>query len=131
MRKITKVRTIRPRVGVEEDPLAALRDGTGAEGVADFWANKTPCWQMNHCPPQIYEECPAYVNRFAPCWEIEGTYCKLTMEGGHASGRDTTICQLCRVYKKHGAGRQVRITLTGVGIDAALGAALEKAEART
>ena len=130
MRKIIRVRNIRARVEVIEDPLVALRETTGEERVSNFWETRTPCWQMNHCPPQIYEDCPAYRNRSLACWEIEGTYCKLTMEGGHASGRDTTICQVCRVYKKYGAGKPIQIRLTGAGIDAALNAVLEKAEMR-
>ena len=52
------------------------------------------------------------------------------MEGGHASGRDTTICQVCRVYKKYGAGKPIQIRLTGAGIDTAINAAREKAEMR-
>ena len=130
MRKIIRVRNIRARVEVIEDPLVALRETTGEERVSNFWETRTPCWQMSHCPPQIYEDCPAYRNRSLACWEVEGTYCKLTMEGGHASGRDTTICQVCRVYKKYGAGKPIQIRLTGVGIDAVINAAREKAEMR-
>ena len=95
-----------------------------------FWEGRDPCWRMCHCPPAIKEECPASKHPILPCWEIEGTYCKLTMEGGHASGRDTTICQVCRVYKKYGAGKPIQIRLMGAGIDTAINAAREKAEMR-
>jgi len=48
------------------------------------------------------------------------------MEGGQVSGRDTTICQVCRVYKKYGQGKPIQLRLLGAGIDAALNGTLEK-----
>ena len=132
MKRVIKVRNIQARVELVDDAEVALREASPGPGAAvtSFWEGKSPCWQMSHCPPQIYEECPAYRNTAFPCWEVEGTYCKLTMEGGHARGRDTAICQVCRVYKKYSAGKTIEIRLTGLGIDTALNAAQEKAEAR-
>lgn len=81
-----------------------------ATGEGDFWASKTPCWKMCSCAAQIREECPAFTAKSAlPCWETEGTFCKLTAEGDEASGRDTTICQVCPVYLKYGAGRPIQL----------------------
>jgi hypothetical protein len=93
---------------------AILRNGAAvnldtAEAATDFWANKTPCWELNNCPPEIRDECPAYRNRALPCWEIEGTYSKLCMGKGQANGRDTTICQACPIYKKYGEGAPIRL----------------------
>ena len=79
-----------------------------------FWADKTACWEMCHCPEMIRRECPALTYQSVPCWEIEGTYCKLNDYG--ATGDDTTICQVCRVYKKYGNGEPIDIVLKGRGI---------------
>jgi len=88
--------------------------------AADFWVDKESCWEMSHCPPEIRDECPAYGNRSLPCWEIEGTYSKLCMEGTQANGRDTTICQICPIYKKYGEGVPIHLRLVGAGIDTLL-----------
>ncbi len=84
----------------------------------DFWAGKAPCWEMCHCPEMIKAECPAPKYAGLPCWEIEGTYCKLDDYG--ATGYDTTICEVCRVYKKWGGNKPIQLRLFGRGIDTSL-----------
>jgi hypothetical protein len=79
---------------------------------------------MCHCPAQIREACPATKYQFVPCWQIEGTYCKLDDYG--ESGTDTSICQVCRVYKKYSSGEPIELKLLGRGIDSSL-KSLEKA----
>lgn len=109
---------------------AARRGAIGEEGrISTFWAGKTPCWEMTRCAPQIRDECPAYTHRTLPCWEIEGTYCKLTMEGGRASGCDTSLCQTCRLYKKYGEGKPIDLKLVGVGIDASINSSVDGSHA--
>lgn len=83
-----------------------------------FWTGKTHCWTMCNCPDPIKSECPAPRHEDTPCWEIEGTYCKLDDQG--ASGQDIDICQSCRVYKRWGDSVPVKITLFGEGIDTSL-----------
>jgi hypothetical protein len=90
----------------------------------NFWTDKQPCWEKCHCPELIKAECPATTYQFVPCWEIEGTYCKLDDHG--ATGKDTSICEVCRVYKKYGNSEPIRLKLFGKGIDTGL-KALEKA----
>ncbi|MBM3156215.1 MAG: hypothetical protein FJ004_02890 [Chloroflexi bacterium] len=85
--------------------------------VSDFWAGKSPCWEMCHCPPVIKVDCPANKFTSLPCWEIEGTYCKLQQKGAVLSGTDTSICESCRVHKKYGASRPIELKLFGRGID--------------
>ena len=85
------------------------------EEKADVWAGKAPCWEMCHCPTPIKEECPACHYATVPCWEIEGTYCKLDNYG--ATGRDTSICEVCRVYKRYGQNKPIELKLFGRGID--------------
>ena len=80
-----------------------------------FWAGKTACWEMFACPPEVRNECPAPENRAYPCWEIEGTYCKLSEYG--TKGDDTQICESCRVYKKWGHGEPIEINLFGKGFN--------------
>ena len=89
----------------------------------NFWADKQPCWEKCHCPEIMKAECPATRYQFLPCWEIEGTYCKLDDHG--ATGKDTSICEVCRVYKKYGNGEPIRLKLYGKGMNTHL-AAVEK-----
>jgi len=96
--------------------LAAARSGAAEVGEG-IETDRIPCWQMTNCPQQIRQECPAYTNSSLPCWEMEGTFCKLSMEGSYANGRDTTACQTCRVYKKYGDGRPIRLGLVGAGMN--------------
>lgn len=93
----------------------------------DFWQGKTPCWQMCHCPEVIRSECPAPKYPAFPCWEIEGTYLKLTDDG--TSGRDISICRVCRVYKRWGENKPIELKLFGKGIDSFRRVLEEKVEA--
>ena len=88
------------------------------EARENYWTGKTPCWEKNHCPEMIKAECPAMKFQFLPCWQIEGTYCKLNDNG--ATGRDTTICETCQTYKKYGKGEPIKIRLFGHGIDTSI-----------
>jgi hypothetical protein len=85
------------------------------DGNRNFWADKMSCWEKSHCPEMIKTECPAVKFQFLACWEIEGTYCKLDDKG--ATGRDTSVCETCQVYKKYGNDEPIRIKLFGRGID--------------
>ena len=85
------------------------------EPASGFWAGKTPCWEMFRCPEEVREECPAFKYRSTPCWEIEGTYCKLFDYG--AKGNGTEICQYCRVYKRWGQDKPTEIKLRGKGFN--------------
>lgn len=118
------MRQIMAKLEVAVDPA---EETTTRKEQQTFWTvDKSPCWQMCHCPPQIREGCPAYANKGLACWEIEGTYCKLTMEGGKISGRDITVCQICRVYKRYGEGKPIQLKLFGVGIDRVLSSSSDK-----
>jgi hypothetical protein len=88
------------------------------ETKLNFWAGKEACWDTCHCPEMIKAECPAAKYQFLPCWEIEGTYCKLDDSG--ATGKDTSICEMCQVYKKYGDGKPIRLKLFGRGLDTML-----------
>jgi len=100
--------TIKETTGVE----------AGREEKVNFWTGKTSCWETCHCPEVIKAECPASKYQFLPCWEIEGTYCKLDDFG--ATGQDTSCCEICRVYKKYGKGEPIKLRLLGRGIDTSL-----------
>ena len=88
------------------------------EPTLGFWEGKTPCWETFRCPESMRNECPAFKYRSLPCWQIEGTYCKLYDYG--AKGDSTDICQVCRVYKRWGHGEPIQIKLRGKGFDTAL-----------
>lgn len=81
----------------------------------NFWQDKTPCWELCHCPEVIKSQCPASKYPSLPCWEIEGTYLKLDDDVN--KGDDNSICQVCRVYKKYSEGKPIRIRLRGKGLD--------------
>jgi hypothetical protein len=83
-----------------------------------FWEGKTPCWEILRCPEYIKVECPAFRFQGVPCWQIEGTYCKLS--DGCQRGDNTEICQVCRVYKRWGQEEPIEIKLQGVGFNQAL-----------
>ena len=98
--------------------IAKIEDVRGIEereSAPDFWQGKTPCWEMCHCSEVIKSECPATKYPSLPCWEIEGTYCKLTDDG--TSGKDISICRRCRVYKRWGENKPIELKLSGKGID--------------
>jgi len=87
------------------------------EPALGFWEGKTPCWEMFRCPEAMRNECPAFKYRTLPCWQIEGTYCKLLDYGQRGDGTD--ICQVCRVYKRWGHGEPIELKLFGKGFNPA------------
>jgi len=93
------------------------------EPTLGFWEGKTPCWEMFRCPEAMKNECPAFKYRSLPCWQIEGTYCKLYDYGSKGDGTD--ICQVCRVYKRWGHGEPIDIKLFGKGFNASREAVLK------
>lgn len=94
---------------VHDHVLALLHD-LGAEiyePQPGFWDGKKPCWEINHCPELIRDDCPAFRDRALPCWAVEGTYCKRADYG--ARGDDTSVCQVCRVYRRWGCGQPIEV----------------------
>jgi NADH-quinone oxidoreductase subunit E/NADP-reducing hydrogenase subunit HndA len=51
------------------------------------------------------------------------------MEGGRASGCDTSLCQTCRLYKKYGEGKPIDLKLVGAGIDASINSSVDGSHA--
>jgi len=125
-------KTVKTKVAEQLEEI--LRDVTTVEEIAEiesvineakgkvltepalgFWEGKPPCWEMFHCPEAVKNECPAFKYRTLPCWQIEGTYCKLFDYGEKGDGIE--ICENCRVYKRYGHGERVAIKLRGKGFD--------------
>ena len=77
------------------------------EHYRNFWFGKTACWEITNCPDSVKNECPAPKHPYLPCWQIEGTYCKL--DEHNASGLDTNICRQCLVYKQYGGHSPLKI----------------------
>ena len=123
-KELEQVKQLLKEVGTVEEIAEVERIIAEAKGKVllepslGFWEGKTPCWEMFRCPEAVRSECPAFNYRSLPCWEIEGTYCKLDDYG--ATGQDTSICEVCRVYKKWGHGEPIEIKLLGKGIDTSL-----------
>jgi len=84
----------------------------------NFWFRRTPCWQLTNCPDSVKNACPTPKYPALPCWQIEGTYCKL--DERHAGGLDTSICRLCPVYKQYGSCSPLQIKLFCSGIDTSI-----------
>ena len=93
----------------------AAPDVSAGDSKINFWENKVHCSELCKCPDMISNECPVATYQFLPCWEIEGTYCKLDDMG--SSGKDTTICHTCRVYKKYGNNEPIKLKLFGKGMN--------------
>ena len=123
-RIVEQVEEILKKAATEEDIaeiqklIAEVRGKILVGEEEGFWEGKTPCWEVCRCPDMVKNECAAPKYQAVPCWEIEGTYCKLDDYG--ATGLDTTICQLCRVYKRYGENKPIQIKLFGKGIDTTL-----------
>ncbi len=123
-KELEQVKQMLKEVGTVEEIAEVERIIAEAKGKVllepslGFWEGKTPCWEMFRCPEAVRSECPAFNYRSLPCWEIEGTYCKLDDYG--ATGQDTSVCEVCRVYKKWGHGEPIEIKLLGKGIDTSL-----------
>jgi len=98
-----------------EKVITEVKVKVPVEPVSGFWVGKRPCWEMCQCPETIRKECPALKYQSLPCWEIEGTYCKLDDYGNR--GDDTSICEVCRVYKRWGTGKPIEMKLLGRGIN--------------
>lgn len=101
-----------------EKVIAEIKGKISLEPAKGFWEDKSPCWEMCHCPEAIRDDCPAYTHQALACWAIEGTYCKLTDYG--TRGDDISICRVCRVYKRWGAGEPIELKLLGKGINSAI-----------
>lgn len=97
-----------------ENKKATVTKGIEEERKNGFWVDKEACWERCHCPGAVQADCPANRYQFLPCWEIEGTYCKLDDRG--ADGKDTMLCQKCQVYLKYGQGKEIKLKLFGRGI---------------
>ncbi len=94
-----------------EKIVAEAREKIARKCLPGFWAGKTPCWEMCCCPDIVKNECPAHKYPELPCWQIEGTYCKL--DDYAANGQHASICKLCQVYKQYGANKPLQIKLFG------------------
>ena len=114
---LTGVATVEEIVEIER-VIEEARGKILVELGLDFWVGKTPCWEMSRCPEAVRRECPAFKYRPLPCWEIEGTYCKLDDYG--ATGLDTSICEICQVYKRYGHSEPRQIKHFGKGINISL-----------
>lgn len=97
------------------DTSKSFINGKTVEIKINYWENKIHCSYLCGCPDIIKNECPVANYQFLPCWEIEGTYCKLDDMG--SSGDDTTICHTCRVYKKYGNNEPIKLKLFGKGMN--------------
>jgi hypothetical protein len=42
---------------------------------AKLLASLPPCWEVEHCPTEVRDACPAYPNMGRECWKITGTKC--------------------------------------------------------
>jgi len=107
-RLMDEVEEILRRVTTPEDlaeierAIAEAKGKVRLEPVTGFWEGKSPCWELTHCEAGIRSECPAYADQARACWETPGTYCQL--EAFDGTGDEATVCRVCRVYGRYGAG---------------------------
>ncbi|MBN1863116.1 MAG: hypothetical protein JW790_05680 [Dehalococcoidales bacterium] len=111
---LKKVTTIEDVAEIER-VVNEVKGNILTERALGFWEGKNPCWDMFHCPDAIKKECPAFQYHQLPCWQIEGTYCKLLDASPEGTASD--ICHVCRVYNKWGGHEPIEIKLRGKGSD--------------
>ncbi len=117
--KVHGVRTAGGKIiGEAEQAINEVKGKIPLEPALGFWEGKTPCWEISRCPEAIKIECPAFKDRSLPCWEMQGTYCKV--DAPDTTGLDTSICEICEVYKRYGHSEPIQIKLSGKGIDSSL-----------
>jgi hypothetical protein len=122
--------TMRQDLANIERAIAEAKGKVVLEPAKGFWEEKTPCWELNHCPETIRDKCPAFTDQNLPCWKVEGTFYKRSFELNGKICIDTSICQVCRVYKKYGAGEPIELEPVGSGIDARVRSVEDLAEKR-
>jgi hypothetical protein len=112
---LTGVTTVEEIAEIEK-AIQEIRGKLPVEQREGFWVGKTPCWEMFQCPVDVKNKCPAFKYRYQPCWEMEGTYCKLFDYKEKGDGVD--ICQYCRVYKRWGNSEPIEIEVHEEGLHA-------------
>ncbi|MBN2239841.1 MAG: hypothetical protein JW712_08700 [Dehalococcoidales bacterium] len=98
-----------------EKLVRETKDRIDSELKSNFWEGKKPCWEMSRCPDEVRDACPSFTQRYLPCWEIEGTYCKLN--GNGVKGDGIEICRECRVYKGYGKREPIILKLFDKGFN--------------
>jgi DNA-binding XRE family transcriptional regulator len=59
---------------------------------------KEPCWEIQGCPPETKEKCPAWeFDSGHLCWFISGTICQGEVQGNWQD--KMSICRKCKVFK--------------------------------
>ncbi len=48
----------------------------------------TPCWKIKQCPPEVREQCSAFVDQTIPCWQQNSSGC----------AQKSRQCKECKVY---------------------------------
>lgn len=65
--------------GDDVDWIRCLRDLIHDQGISIPGIKKllelTPCWEINHCPPEKRDNCSAFVDNTVPCWERDDLAC--------------------------------------------------------
>ena len=117
LEEILKSTTTLGDIAEIERAIDEVKGNIMSEAATGFWEDKTPCWEMLRCPEAIRNECPAFKHQGMPCWQMEGTYCKLHCDG--EKGHNTDICRVCRVYKRWGNEEPIEIKLAGKGFNQA------------
>ena len=79
-----------------------------------YWHDRKACWEINQCNEILAKECPAYLHQEYPCWEVEGTYCKLNDE--NFSRNEDSRCYSCKVYLQYGKGTPIQVKIFDKGV---------------
>ncbi|HEX9779052.1 MAG TPA: MerR family transcriptional regulator [Geopsychrobacteraceae bacterium] len=82
--------------------IQCLRDLIHEQGISIPGIKKllelTPCWEINHCPPEKRDACSAFVDNTIPCWERDDLAC--AREPGRCQNCDFFIKAMKNVRKK-------------------------------
>ncbi|AVX29861.1 methyl-accepting chemotaxis protein [Carboxydocella thermautotrophica] len=67
-------------------------------GEFQLYPIERPCWEIQNCPTERKEMCPAYQNEELRCWLISGTWCGGVKQGDKDAKRHN--CMNCTAFKE-------------------------------
>ncbi|MFH7320078.1 MerR family transcriptional regulator [Desulfurivibrio sp. D14AmB] len=74
--------------------ITCLRDLIHQKGISipgiKMLLELTPCWKIKKCPPEVRDQCSAFIDQSTPCWQAASSLCS----------QEFRQCRQCPVYIK-------------------------------
>lgn len=85
-------------VSMSEDTLFQIENLQYSVSMFRIHSNGNKrCWDLLNCPTASRQKCPAYNSSEERCWQIEGTWCKGTLQGDARSKLKN--CMTCEAFR--------------------------------